>query len=165
MEIFFLARMHHDEQRAILQRQRYFFCLFLFVLTILFATTTTITSIVALNRKTAVLSVDAESHATSLPAIWGDGVHVAAFPPLAERLRLRLCEQFNCDFNVCLVNVYETGKNTIGWHADNEEKGDVNCIASLSLGSERRFSLLYRRSSRLFVHVNTRVNLVDLGKQ
>jgi alkylated DNA repair dioxygenase AlkB len=100
-----------------------------------------------LNRKTAVLSVDHNKHASNLPTIWGDGVHVAAFPPLTNKLRLRLCKQFDCDFNICLVNVYETGKNTIGWHADNEEKGDVNCIASVSLGSERRFSMLYKKPS------------------
>lgn len=36
------------------------------------------------------------------------------------------------------------GKNFIGWRADNEEKGDTFCIASISLGAARRFCFLLK---------------------
>jgi alkylated DNA repair dioxygenase AlkB len=39
-----------------------------------------------------------------------------------------------------LANYYVNGKKSIGYHSDNEEKGDIECIASISLGAERIFS-------------------------
>jgi len=53
-------------------------------------------------------------------------------------------EELGEEFNICLVNTYPKGKDYIGWHADNEEKGSKYCIASISLGVVRLFSFLYR---------------------
>lgn len=92
-----------------------------------------------LARETVVL---ATRDLASLPAYWGDGVHVCPFGPQAEALRLRLRRDCQMDFDVCLLNRYRNGKQTIAWHADKEEQGITRCIASISLGAERTFEFL-----------------------
>ncbi|GAX82529.1 hypothetical protein CEUSTIGMA_g9956.t1 [Chlamydomonas eustigma] len=45
-------------------------------------------------------------------------------------------------FNSCLVNLYRSGADHVGWHTDNEKLYDANpTIASLSLGTRRSFIL------------------------
>lgn len=45
-------------------------------------------------------------------------------------------------FNACLLNLYQTGKETMGWHSDNEPELDPNgVIASISFGTTRTFEL------------------------
>lgn len=45
-------------------------------------------------------------------------------------------------FNSALLNLYRDGKDSMGWHRDNEkELGDNPVIASVSLGASRRFLL------------------------
>lgn len=45
-------------------------------------------------------------------------------------------------FNSVLLNLYRTGQDSMGWHADDEpELGPAPVIASLSLGATRRFRL------------------------
>lgn len=43
------------------------------------------------------------------------------------------------EFNICLLNFYETGQQRIGWHSDREELGRDTPIASVSLGTHRQF--------------------------
>ncbi|TLF43132.1 alpha-ketoglutarate-dependent dioxygenase AlkB family protein [Maribacter aurantiacus] len=46
------------------------------------------------------------------------------------------------EFTTCLLNLYRDGKDSNGWHADNEkELGKNPVIASVSLGAERMFHL------------------------
>ncbi|MDC6390063.1 alpha-ketoglutarate-dependent dioxygenase AlkB [Maribacter sp. PR1] len=46
------------------------------------------------------------------------------------------------NFTTCLLNLYRDGKDSNGWHADDEkELGRHPIIASLSLGAERMFHL------------------------
>ena len=48
-------------------------------------------------------------------------------------------------YNSVLLNLYRSGNDSMGWHADNEpELGEEPAIASLSFGGERRFSLKHR---------------------
>ncbi len=48
----------------------------------------------------------------------------------------------NCEFTTCLLNLYRDGKDSNGWHADNEkELGKNPIIASISLGAPRYFHL------------------------
>lgn len=48
-------------------------------------------------------------------------------------------------FNAVLVNLYRDGKDSNGWHADNETAlGQNPVIASISLGEERYFHLKHR---------------------
>ncbi|WP_231717832.1 alpha-ketoglutarate-dependent dioxygenase AlkB family protein [Nonlabens sp. YIK11] len=50
-------------------------------------------------------------------------------------------------FNICLVNLYRTGADSNGWHADNEpELGKNPVIASVSLGQERFFHLRHNEN-------------------
>lgn len=65
----------------------------------------------------------------------------AALLPLRARLRVEL----GLDFNSVLANLYRDGRDSMGWHSDDEpELGPMPLIASLSLGASRRF-LLRRR--------------------
>lgn len=47
-----------------------------------------------------------------------------------------------CTFTTCLLNLYRDGKDSNGWHADNEKELGTNpVIASVSLGAPRYFHL------------------------
>lgn len=60
--------------------------------------------------------------------------------PTLTALRERLEEITEASYNTVLLNLYRTGRDSIGMHADNEpELGREPVIASVSLGSERRF--------------------------
>ena len=50
-------------------------------------------------------------------------------------------------FNSCLLNLYPEGSDGMGWHSDDEkELRPLATIASLSLGSDRKFSFKHRTS-------------------
>jgi alkylated DNA repair dioxygenase AlkB len=66
-------------------------------------------------------------------------------PPLLE---LKRCAEDHAGqaFNSVLLNLYRDGRDSVGWHADNEPGlGRNPVIASLSLGATRRFQLKHRR--------------------
>ncbi|HLU12373.1 MAG TPA: alpha-ketoglutarate-dependent dioxygenase AlkB [Arenimonas sp.] len=66
-------------------------------------------------------------------------------PALLE-LRERLHADTGARFNSVLANLYRSGADAMGWHADDEpELGARPVIASLSLGASRRFLLRHRR--------------------
>lgn len=66
--------------------------------------------------------------------------------PQLLRLRRRLERHLCCGFNSVLANAYRNGRDSMGWHRDDEpELGKEPVIASLSLGAARRF--LYRPRS------------------
>ncbi|MFQ3351225.1 MAG: alkylated DNA repair dioxygenase AlkB [Candidatus Marivariicella framensis] len=51
------------------------------------------------------------------------------------------------DFNTVLLNHYRDGKDSNGWHADNEKELGVNpVIGSVSLGQERVFHLKHKKN-------------------
>ena len=91
-----------------------------------------------LNRKTMVF-IDSDIDTAIIPKIWGHNVSVMNFPEDLFEVKNKLEQQLNKRFNICLANYYTSKKKSIGWHSDNEEKGDTNCIASLSFGAEREF--------------------------
>lgn len=63
-------------------------------------------------------------------------------------LREHLREDTGIDFNAVLSNWYRDGRDSMGWHSDDEaELGRNPPIASLSLGAVRRF-LLRNRAHR-----------------
>lgn len=54
------------------------------------------------------------------------------------------------NFNSVLINLYRSGQDSNGWHADNEpELGQDPVIASLSLGGTRDFALKHRFDKNL----------------
>lgn len=66
---------------------------------------------------------------------------------LNQRIEVRIGRRFNS----VLANLYRDGHDSMGWHSDDEpELGREPLIASLSLGTTRRFLLRRRdRSERL----------------
>lgn len=60
----------------------------------------------------------------------------------------RTCERVTgATFNSVLANLYRSGDDAMGWHADDEaELGPEPVIASLSFGDERRFDFRHRIS-------------------
>lgn len=70
---------------------------------------------------------------------------VAALPPALEEIRGRLAELCCAPFNSVLANLYRTGRDSVGWHSDDEpELGAQPVIASLSLGATRCFAVRRR---------------------
>jgi alkylated DNA repair dioxygenase AlkB len=71
------------------------------------------------------------------------------FPALGE-IRDRLEQTIGHRFNSVLLNYYRDGRDSMGWHSDDEaELGDEPTIASLSFGGTRRFLLRHRTRSDL----------------
>jgi alkylated DNA repair dioxygenase AlkB len=72
-------------------------------------------------------------------------------PPL-ELIRGRVCSLTGAMFNAVLLNLYRDGRDGMGWHADDEpELGRNPVIASVSLGTTRRFCLRHRKRRDLKV--------------
>ena len=62
--------------------------------------------------------------------------------PALQQLRQQVEAASNARFNSVLLNLYRTGQDSMGWHADGEpELGPEPVIASVSLGATRRFRL------------------------
>lgn len=69
--------------------------------------------------------------------------------PLLD-LKKRIESAAEADFNSVLLNQYRDGRDSMGWHSDDEpELGPAPTIASLSLGSERRFVLRHKKRQDL----------------
>lgn len=61
---------------------------------------------------------------------------------LLEKIKTRLETVCEVNFTTVLLNLYRDGKDSNGWHADNEKELGINpVIASVSLGAERSFHL------------------------
>lgn len=72
-----------------------------------------------------------------------------ALPWTKELLELKqLTEKLTGEtFNSCLLNLYHNGEEGMAWHSDDEKSLGLNtCIASLSFGAERKFSLKHKFS-------------------
>lgn len=66
-----------------------------------------------------------------------NGMHAAV-----SALRDGVRSYSSADFNFVLLNRYRSGRDGMGWHADDEpELGERPFIASLSLGATRRFKM------------------------
>lgn len=58
------------------------------------------------------------------------------------KLKSEIEKKAATSFNSVLLNLYRNGKDSNGWHADNEKELGINpIIASVTLGSERFFHL------------------------
>jgi alkylated DNA repair dioxygenase AlkB len=68
--------------------------------------------------------------------------------PLLQKLKKRVEAFSGCRFDSVLANAYRDGRDSMGWHSDDErELGPEPVIASLSLGAPRRFLLRPRTRS------------------
>ncbi len=61
-----------------------------------------------------------------------------SWSPEIIQLREQLYRLLEIDFNSCLINYYRNGKDSMGWHSDDEkELGREPTIASISFGEDR----------------------------
>lgn len=80
------------------------------------------------------------------------GITMQPHPFTKELLELKnLVEQKSSTlYTTCLLNLYRDGKDSNGWHADNEKELGINpIIASISLGQKRVFHLKHRTNKNL----------------
>ena len=62
-------------------------------------------------------------------------------------LKTRIEKESSETFNSCLLNLYHSGDEGMGWHSDAEADLKKNgAIASLSLGAERKFAFKHKES-------------------
>ncbi|SDS15387.1 alpha-ketoglutarate-dependent dioxygenase AlkB family protein [Christiangramia echinicola] len=76
------------------------------------------------------------------------GLEMTPEPFTQELIEIKdLCEEIsNTNYNVCLANLYRDGRDSMGWHSDDEkELGKEPVIASVSLGAERIFHLKHKK--------------------
>jgi len=70
--------------------------------------------------------------------------------PAAAALREALAAHCDARCNSVLANLYRDGRDSMGWHSDDEpELGAEPIIWSFSFGGVRRFRLRHRRDARL----------------
>lgn len=77
----------------------------------------------------------------------GTQIKAAPWPDFLLEARYRIQALSGYQFNFVVGNRYRTGKDSIGWHSDNfPQIGKRPAIASLSLGSTRKFKLRHKDS-------------------
>lgn len=69
---------------------------------------------------------------------------------LLQKIKLKIESTTGTTFTTVLLNHYRDGKDSNGWHADNEKELGINpTIASLSFGAERNFQLKHNSNKEL----------------
>ncbi len=96
-------------------------------------------------RLTALFGNDAKpysySNITMQPKPWN---------LLLQKIKYHVESVAEINFTTVLLNYYRDGKDSNGWHADNEKELGLNpTIASVSLGSERMFQLKHNTDRSL----------------
>lgn len=67
------------------------------------------------------------------------------FPEELKEIQQMLYASTGVEFSHCLANLYRDGRDSMGWHSDNEkELGPNPVIASISLGAIRKFQLKHK---------------------
>jgi alkylated DNA repair dioxygenase AlkB len=65
--------------------------------------------------------------------------------PLLIEIKQLVSSYTGSNYNACLLNLYHDGEEGMGWHSDDEKEIIPNSsIASLSLGTERKFSIKHK---------------------
>lgn len=83
------------------------------------------------------------------------------WPSALAAVRERVEQDCGTHFNSVLANLYRDGRDSMGWHSDDEpELGTQPVIASLSLGAERRFRFRRRRARGELTQPGDTVELV-----
>ena len=77
-------------------------------------------------------------------------MHPQPFSPELAEIKEKVEKKTNTEFTTCLLNYYRDGKDSMGWHSDDEkELGRNPVIASLNLGAPRMFHLKHRNDGQL----------------
>lgn len=73
-----------------------------------------------------------------------------AWNPLLQNIKSKVENVSSTNFSTVLLNLYRDGKDSNGWHSDNEKELGINpIIASVSFGTERIFQLKHNTISSL----------------
>ena len=92
-------------------------------------------------RLTALYGTNNRSYSYS-----GITMHPLPFSETLSDLKAKISGLTPSNFTSCLLNFYRDGKDSNGWHSDDEkELGKNPVIASLSLGQERYFHLKHKK--------------------
>ena len=85
---------------------------------------------------------------------------------LLQKIKSYVESVSDTNFTTVLLNQYRDGKDSNGWHADNEkELGENPIIASLSFGTSRRFDLKHiSKAEKLSVELKSGSLLVMSGE-
>jgi alkylated DNA repair dioxygenase AlkB len=85
--------------------------------------------------------------------------------PAVTSLRDDLRERLGVRFNSALANLYRDGRDSMGWHSDDEpELGSQPLIASLSFGADRTFRLRSRATHEAALSIElARGSLLVMG--
>ena len=82
-------------------------------------------------------------------------MHPHKWNPLLMFIKNEIEEVCQENFTTVLLNLYRDGKDSNGWHADNEkELGRNPIIASVSFGEERKFQLKHNINSNAKMTLN-----------
>lgn len=74
-------------------------------------------------------------------------MHPHLFSPTLQNIKEKVEEIAHEQFTTCLLNLYRGGKDSNGWHSDDEkELGKNPTIASVSLGASRVFKFRDKRA-------------------
>ncbi len=75
--------------------------------------------------------------------------------PLLREIKARVEEAAQTQFNSVLLNLYRDGRDSNGWHQDNEpELGRNPVIASVSFGAVRRFQMRHKLRKEHRLHLD-----------
>ena len=96
-------------------------------------------------RLTALFGNDGKSYSysniTMQPHPWTESL---------QRIKSHIEKVSGASFSTVLLNLYRDGKDSNGWHADDEKELGINpIIASLSLGAPRSFHLQHKSDKTL----------------
>lgn len=70
--------------------------------------------------------------------------------PVLQKIKLKVEQISDTNFTTVLLNLYRDGRDSNGWHSDNEKELGMNpIIASLSFGAERVFQLKHNSIQNL----------------
>lgn len=106
------------------------------------------------------IHVFGKQHAIPRSQVWfGDkgcdyrysGLFIEAlpWPKYAQRLQAKLAREWRLTSNGVLVNRYQDGQESMGWHSDDEpEIAPQSDIASVTLGASRDFLLRHKQTKQ-----------------
>ena len=73
--------------------------------------------------------------------------HALPWTPTLKVIKALIEEKAKSEFNSCLLNLYHSGSEGMGWHSDGEkELVKHGVIASMSFGAERKFAFKHIRT-------------------
>ena len=73
--------------------------------------------------------------------------HALPWIPILKLIKALIEEKVKAKFNSCLLNLYHSGSEGMGWHSDGEkELVKHGVIASMSFGAERKFAFKHIRT-------------------